>query len=264
MAKRWTPSRRRARLHQDRVSRRAEAPARGASRQAQGRTCGDIANGVSGASRQAQIDQVSCTRTRGRSLRSLLRCPSVPGSRRYPSRTPCRRSAASTSATLRALPRRDSLRRNRTSQTTIRRSYAHEMTSLRLACLLVVGLIFGACGSDGPPPPDCTGTSCTCPAASECDLGDSGCAGASCTLSCASDSRCTGSCGQSCSVTCAGSSECDLTVGPSGSVGCTGGSTCTVRCEGSCSLSCSGDSTCKLQCASDTAPRAVTGSAQCG
>jgi hypothetical protein len=126
---------------------------------------------------------------------------------------------------------------------------------------LVIQLV--ACGGDGPPPPDCNGTSCTCPAQEACDIGDSGCSGASCSLNCTDHNDCGGTCGASCSVSCKDGSECDVTVGASGSMSCDGGSTCTLRCTAGCSLSCAGDSTCKLQCASDADPHVVVEGGSC-
>jgi hypothetical protein len=134
------------------------------------------------------------------------------------------------------------------------------MSIIRLAFLSFITI---GCGSDTPPPPDCTGTSCACPAQEACDIGDSGCSGSSCTLACTDNNDCSGTCGSSCSVSCTGSSDCDITVGPSGSMSCDGGSTCTLRCTAGCSLSCASDSTCKLQCADDAEPQTVAEGGQC-
>lgn len=127
--------------------------------------------------------------------------------------------------------------------------------------MLIVSLVI-ACGGDAPP--ECTGTSCTCPAESACDIGDSSCSEASCSLGCNDHNSCSGTCGQSCSVSCKGGSECDITVGASGSMSCDGASTCTLRCTDSCSLSCAGGSTCKLKCADDAEPRVVAEGGSCG
>lgn len=137
-----------------------------------------------------------------------------------------------------------------------------DMSTRKLQLIFVGVALVAACGSDAPPPPECTGTSCACPADATCDIGDSGCSGESCTLACTDHNECSGECGESCSISCSNQSSCDVTVGPSGSVSCAD-SSCTVRCTGSCSLSCGAGSTCEIQCAGDAAPRAVTEGASC-
>ncbi|MCE9575906.1 MAG: hypothetical protein K8W52_22335 [Deltaproteobacteria bacterium] len=129
--------------------------------------------------------------------------------------------------------------------------------------LTVAAPLVGACGSDGPPPPTCTGTSCACDPGTSCDLGGSTCAGSSCTLDCPMDNSCTGACGESCSVDCGGGSTCELTVGPSSSITCAPDSTCVITCTGSCSMSCGNGATCSLQCNGETAPKPISGGGSC-
>jgi hypothetical protein len=133
--------------------------------------------------------------------------------------------------------------------------------------LVVVGslvLLDAGCGSDAGNPPQCTGTSCTCPAGEVCDLAGSSCADTSCSLDCADSNECVGSCGDSCSIDCGGGSTCDVTVGASGSVTCSDGATCHIRCTGSCSVSCSGDSRCDLTCSGDDQPQSIPEGGSCG
>jgi hypothetical protein len=131
---------------------------------------------------------------------------------------------------------------------------------LALAFSFVVLAAVG-CGSDTAPP-DCTGSSCACPAGSACDLDGTTCEEESCSLDCTEDNECSGSCGESCSVDCSGGSTCDLTVGASASVTCSDGATCNIRCTESCSVSCSADSTCTLACG-DEAPAAIVEGGSC-
>ncbi|HSD87566.1 MAG TPA: hypothetical protein VLB44_08620 [Kofleriaceae bacterium] len=138
------------------------------------------------------------------------------------------------------------------------------MKSFILTMLFVATPFVVGCGGNDTPPPQCTGTSCTCPAQTSCAIGDSTCSASSCTLACVDMNDCTGSCGESCSVSCKGGSTCDVTVGASGSMSCDGGAMCTLHCTGSCSLSCVAGSTCNLQCAGDSAPHAVTQGGSCG
>lgn len=128
---------------------------------------------------------------------------------------------------------------------------------------LSIVLLLAACGGTDTPPPSCTGSSCSCPALTSCDIGNSGCSGSSCTLSCSDHNDCSGTCGASCSVDCKQGSTCDITVGASGSMSCDANSDCTLRCNGSCSLTCATGSTCHLQCASDSAPRSVVEGGSC-
>jgi hypothetical protein len=130
------------------------------------------------------------------------------------------------------------------------------MHRLLVLSLFLVGMV--GCGSDATPP-ECTGSSCACPAGTACDLGGSACEGESCSLDCTDDNECSGSCGESCSIDCSGGSTCDVTVGPSGSVTCSDGATCNITCTGSCSLSCSGDATCSLACGDAAAETVVEG-----
>ncbi len=131
-----------------------------------------------------------------------------------------------------------------------------------LFALAMVALSLPACGSD-PPPPDCTGSSCTCPDGTSCDLSGSTCASQSCSLDCGGFSDCSGTCGDSCSIDCTGGSACDLTLGDSGSITCDDGAVCHVVCTGSCSVTCSGDSQCDLQCAGDPTPRSIPEGGSC-
>lgn len=128
--------------------------------------------------------------------------------------------------------------------------------------LVLLFTLLSGCGG-GANPPDCTGTSCICPAGQECNIGSGDCAEQSCSLDCSNDNVCSGECGQSCSIDCTGGSTCEVTVGPSGSVTCSGGSTCDITCTGSCSVSCDSTSTCTLKCAGDDAPHSIPEGGSC-
>lgn len=136
-------------------------------------------------------------------------------------------------------------------------------TMRTIIALGVCAILVGACGDESSPP-ECTGTSCSCPPGEDCDLGGSACEGNSCSLDCTDDNECTGACGASCSIDCSGGSVCDVTVGDSGSVTCSDGATCHVRCDASCSVSCSDDASCDLQCADDEAPMSIGEGGSCG
>ena len=125
--------------------------------------------------------------------------------------------------------------------------------------------VAAACGSSNTSgvPPKCTGSTCSCPSGSACDIAPGVCEN-SCSLDCSNMNMCNGECGSSCSLKCTGTSTCAMTVGPSGSVDCSGGATCHIKCTGSCSVDCGGGSTCDLQCSGDSAPKMIGTQGSCG
>jgi len=179
------------------------------------------------------------------------------------------------------------------------------MNHVSRSSLMLFVVLAVACGSSestsSGAPANCSGTTCSCTTAGQCNLSGSGACTAQtsgCVFNCESGARCTGTCGGSCntqcgsqtdctvtaaesanltcnsqatcsltakdsaSVSCASGSHCQATVGAGSSVSCASGATCTVTCTSTCSAVNHGG-TLTIRCASDPAAQAVDQSRQC-